>query len=73
MDLVLTDGAINGFLVDETFVLYAQSVQSTRGNQCHIVEVFIGTNRQGSAFQSQWLRACEPSWAIYICENRGVR
>lgn len=54
MGLVLTDGAINGFLVDETFVLYAQSVRSTRGNQCHIVEVFIGTNRQGSAFQSQW-------------------
>jgi hypothetical protein len=51
MGLVLTEGAINGILADETFVLHAQSVQSTGRNQCRIVEVFIGTNRQGSAFQ----------------------
>jgi hypothetical protein len=54
--IVLTDGAIKGFLVDDTFVLYAQSVQavqSTRSNSSRIDETLFSSNPdyEGSAVQ----------------------
>lgn len=48
---VLNDGVINEFLVDDPFVLHAQSVQATRTNPRHIVGSSSRFHPEGGAFQ----------------------